>query len=148
MPSCGATRHMKTVAAKKMASDNVFRVGASFRTFVEMQNALRLFEQQTHSQFYMRDARTLNAAKKTTPNVPTVTATTSIVPDLPSIKLPSSYEETRQAKRMRKDCGRITKEEAADGMRGIHQSGAKQEGGKNVVMVCVPQPRHCCPCWQ
>ena len=54
MPSCGATRHMKTVAAKKMASDNVFRVGASFRTFVEMQNALRLFEQQTHSQFYMR----------------------------------------------------------------------------------------------
>ena len=52
-----------------MASDNVFRVGASFRTFDEMQNALRLFEQQTHSQFYMRDARTLNAAKKTTPNV-------------------------------------------------------------------------------
>ena len=66
MPSCGATRHMKT---KIMASDNVFRVGASFRTFDEMQNALRLFEQQTHSQFYMRDARTLNAAKKTTPNV-------------------------------------------------------------------------------
>ena len=45
------------------------RVGASFRTFVEMQNALHFFEQQTHSQFYMRDARTLNAAKKTTPNI-------------------------------------------------------------------------------
>ena len=43
---------------KIMASDNVFRVGASFRTFDKMQNALRLFEQQTHSQFYMRDART------------------------------------------------------------------------------------------
>ena len=27
--------------------DNVFRVGASVRTFVELQNALHLFEQQT-----------------------------------------------------------------------------------------------------
>ena len=62
MPSSGATH-------QKMASDNVFRVATSFRTFVEMQNALHLFEQQTHSQFYIRDARTLNAAKKTTPNI-------------------------------------------------------------------------------
>ena len=49
MPSYGATRQ------KNMASDNVFRVGASFRTFSEMQNALHTFEQQTHNQFYMRD---------------------------------------------------------------------------------------------
>ena len=67
MPSSGATRHMKTPAAKKMA-DNMFGVGASFRTFVEMQNALHLFA-HSHSKFYMRDARTLNAAKKTTPNI-------------------------------------------------------------------------------
>ena len=37
-----------------LVSDNVFRVGASVRTFVELQNALHFFEQQTHSQFYMR----------------------------------------------------------------------------------------------
>ena len=36
-------------------SDNVFRVGDSVRTFVELQNALHLFVQQTHSQFDMRD---------------------------------------------------------------------------------------------
>ena len=52
---------MKTVAAKKMASDNVSRVGASFRTFVKLQNALCLFEPQRHSQFYIRDARTLSS---------------------------------------------------------------------------------------
>ena len=39
-----------------LVSDNVFKVGASVRTFVELQNVLHLFEQQTHSQFYMRDA--------------------------------------------------------------------------------------------
>ena len=36
-------------------SDNVFRVGDSVRTFVELQNALHLFVQQMHSQFDMRD---------------------------------------------------------------------------------------------
>ena len=30
-------------------SEYVFRVGASVRTFVELQNALHLFQQQTHS---------------------------------------------------------------------------------------------------
>ena len=39
-----------------LVSYNVFIVGASVRTFVEFQNALHLFEQQTHSQFYTKDA--------------------------------------------------------------------------------------------
>ena len=46
---------------------------------------------------------------------------------------PKGYEKT----------GRITEEEAPGGMCGIHISSAKQEGGKDVVMVC-----YCCPCWQ
>ena len=57
------------VAAKTMASDNVFGVKASFRTFSERQNVSHTFEQQTHSQFYMRDARTLNVARRTTPKI-------------------------------------------------------------------------------
>ena len=32
-----------------LVSDNVFRVSASVRTFVELQNVLHLFEQQTQS---------------------------------------------------------------------------------------------------
>ena len=34
-----------------LVSDNVFRVGVSVRTFVELQNALHLFEQQTQVSF-------------------------------------------------------------------------------------------------
>jgi len=42
-----------------LVSDKYFLgVGESVRTFVELQNALHLFEQQMHSQFYMRDAWT------------------------------------------------------------------------------------------
>ena len=37
-----------------LVSDNVFRNSASVRMCVELQNALHLFEQQMHSQFYMR----------------------------------------------------------------------------------------------
>ena len=38
-----------------LVTDSVFRVGTSVRTFIELQNALHLFEQQTHSQFYIRE---------------------------------------------------------------------------------------------
>ena len=47
-----------------LVTDNVFRVGASVRTFVELQNALHLFEQQTHSQFLYERRLNLERGKE------------------------------------------------------------------------------------
>ena len=50
----------------KMKSDNVFCVGSSFPHF---RRAFTSFEDNTHSQFYTRDARTLTAAARLTPKI-------------------------------------------------------------------------------
>ena len=49
-----------------MKSDNVFCVGSSFPHF---RRGCTSFEDNTHSQFYTRDARTLTAAARLTPKI-------------------------------------------------------------------------------
>jgi len=50
-----------------MAGENVFRAGSAFKSLDQFRRDLADYEWLTNSQFYKRDARTLQAARKNTP---------------------------------------------------------------------------------
>ena len=49
--------------------DTLLTVGAKFHSFIELKNALDCFQKANFCQFYVRDSRTLQQAKKFSPKL-------------------------------------------------------------------------------
>ena len=60
------SKKMSSTLSSSHAEDVTFQLGELFKTFEELECKLKLYENATLTKFWMRDCRTVNAARKRT----------------------------------------------------------------------------------